>query len=130
MRFPVLSSISIASRSSELAVGFQAERKAGKHIRRACDFPLFPSRARARRSSLIFYNIKPTSEIVERVIPSPSSSSPSLISLALFFLHYAYHFPLHLSPLPPPLNLRITRPRLICAISYTTLHFVPVRIPF
>lgn len=126
------SSISFASRSSELAAGFQAGRKAGKHIRRACDFPLFFLRLRALLP-LIFYNIKPTSEIVEHVIllalPLPllsfislsPSLCPSLPLLFSLFLHYAFHFSLHLplslSPslsLPPFLNLYITRTRLIC----------------
>lgn len=125
------SSISCASRSSELAAGFQAGRKAGKHIRRACDFPLFFLRLRALLP-LIFYNIKPTSEIVEHVIllalPLPLLSfhlSLSLLLSALLYLSYfLFSYIMHFTSrcislclslsLSPFLNLYITRTRLIC----------------
>lgn len=146
------SSISFASRSSELAAGFQAGRKAGKHIRRACDFPLFFLRLRALLP-LIFYNIKPTSEIVEHVIllalplplslfPSPSLLLSALLYLSYFLFSYIMHFTSRcislclslsppLSPFLPFSTFTLLAP-VLSAISYANLptRFAPIRILF
>lgn len=141
------SSISFASRSSELAAGFQAGRKAGKHIRRACDFPLFFLRLRALLP-LIFYNIKPTSEIVEHVIllalPLPLLSFHLPLSFSLpFSTSLIFSFPtlcisllvaspsVSLSPSLPFSTFTLLAP-VLSAISYANLptRFAPVRILF
>lgn len=137
------SSISFASRSSELAAGFQAGRKAGKHIRRACDFPLFFLRLRALLL-LIFYNIKPTSEIVEHVIllalPLPLLSFHLSLSFSLSFsTSLIFSFPtlcisllvaspsVSLSPSLPFSTFTLLAP-VLSAISYAT--YLRASLPF